>query len=58
MPSSDSATTANASTERIQQAFSPGNLRELWHRLADLMGAAHGVRSVERWQCLELERAG
>ena len=38
MPSSDSATTANASTERIQQAFSPGNLRELGHRLADLMG--------------------
>ncbi len=38
MPSSDSPTIANAPSERIQQAFSPGNLRELGHRLADLLG--------------------
>ena len=38
MPSSDSAATSIVPTERIQQAFSPGNLRGLGHRLADLLG--------------------
>ena len=38
MSNSDSATTANAPTDRIQQAFSSGNLRELGHRFADLLG--------------------
>ena len=38
MPSSDSATTPKAPTERIQQAFSPENLQELTHRLADVLG--------------------
>jgi L-2,4-diaminobutyrate decarboxylase len=38
MPSPESATTSNAPTERIQQAFSSGNLRELGHRLADILG--------------------
>lgn len=38
MSSPESSTTANPPTERIQQAFSPGNLKELGHRLADLLG--------------------
>tara|TARA_R110002072_G_scaffold302710_2_gene487774 strand:- start:377702 stop:379225 length:1524 start_codon:yes stop_codon:yes gene_type:complete len=38
MPNSDSAATVNTPSERIQQAFSPDNLTELGHRLADLLG--------------------
>jgi L-2,4-diaminobutyrate decarboxylase len=37
MPESDSAA-STMPTERIQQAFSPGNLRELGHRLVDVLG--------------------
>ncbi|NQV22823.1 MAG: aminotransferase class I/II-fold pyridoxal phosphate-dependent enzyme [Rhodopirellula sp.] len=37
MPESDSVT-STMPAERIQQAFSPGNLKELTHRLADILG--------------------
>jgi L-2,4-diaminobutyrate decarboxylase len=38
MPSSDASTAHVKPTHRIQQAFSPGNLKDLTHRLADILG--------------------
>jgi L-2,4-diaminobutyrate decarboxylase len=38
MPSSEPRTTPSEPGQRIQQAFSPDNLRELTHRLADVLG--------------------
>jgi L-2,4-diaminobutyrate decarboxylase len=38
MPSFDSAPTSKTPADRIQQAFSPGNLKDLTHRLADILG--------------------
>lgn len=38
MPIPDVSTTPGLQTLRIRQAFSPGNLKELGHRLADILG--------------------